>query len=208
MPFHHSTRLVYNIVPHFLDLKTMLVALEPVSNDTKVITQANHGGCKKTVQPIWSQSNSRLVLRLVLLSNRQCKYPPSLAWEVFSFGFVPDWLRMLPNLWGPIQKRSKRKTKAITWLLSTVNWKTSAMIDWCLFVVLRCCSYLSTLYSASLSSLHTHECFISKVTSGLFFATHSIHVMIFFFRGEVEVWGAGICHKQCLLWQQTLIHHN
>ena len=78
---------------------------------TKVITQANHRGCKKTVQPTGSQSNSRLVLRSVLLSNQQCEYTPSLAWEMFGFGFgsVPDWLRMLTNLCRPIRKRSKRK---------------------------------------------------------------------------------------------------
>ena len=89
---------------------------------TKVITQANHRDWEKTVQPIGSQSNSRLVLRLVLLSNQQCEYTPSLAWEVFGFGFgfVSDWLSMLTNSCGPIRKRSKRKTKAITQLLSTV----------------------------------------------------------------------------------------
>ena len=33
---------------------------------------------------------------------------------VFGFGFVPDWLRMLPNLSRAIRKRSKRNNKAIT----------------------------------------------------------------------------------------------
>ena len=60
---------------------------------TKVITQANHRDWEKTVQPIGSQSNSRLVLRLVLLSNQQCEYTPSLAWEVFWFWFwFCSWL--------------------------------------------------------------------------------------------------------------------
>ena len=101
---------------------------------TKVITQANHRGCKKTVQPIRSQSNSRLILRMVLLSNRQCEYMPSLVWEVLGFGFVPqDMLRMLPNLCRPIRKCSNTQNQSnhtirkslysflsITWLLSSI----------------------------------------------------------------------------------------